>query len=83
MNFEEKASHYVTVTTTDDGNPPMSFSKNITIFLRNVNDQPRNVKLSGYTVDETAPVNHVIGKFSASDEDTGSFITVSSMLMHL
>lgn len=71
LNYEEKSSHQVTVETTDDGTPPLSFSKNITIFLRNVNDQPRGIRLSNYVVNETAPVNFVIGRFSASDEDAG------------
>ena len=64
----------MTVQTIDDGSPPLSFSKNITIFLRNVNDPPRDIRLSNYIVNETAPVNSVIGKFSASDEDTGFFM---------
>ena len=53
--------------------PSLSFTKNITIFLRNVNDKPRDIRLSNYTVPETAPVNYVIGRFSASDEDKGMF----------
>ena len=73
LNFEAKSSHKITVTTTDDGNPPLSFSKNLTIFLRNINDQPRDIRLSNYIVNETAPVDFVIGSFSASDEDEGWF----------
>ena len=76
LNYEEKPSYQVTVKTSDNGNPPLSFSKNITIFLRNVNDQPRDVRLSNYIVNETAPVDFVIGKFSASDEDTGIFMSL-------
>ena len=74
LNYEETSSHYVTVEAMDNGHPPLSVSKNITIFLRNVNDQPRDIRLSNYIVNETAPVNFIIGKFSALDEDTGLFM---------
>lgn len=69
-----QSSHQIIVTTTDDGNPPLSFSKNLTVFLRNVNDKPRDIRLSNGTVAETAPVNFIFGKFTASDEDSGIFL---------
>ncbi|XP_065053229.1 protocadherin Fat 4-like isoform X4 [Rhopilema esculentum] len=74
LNFEEQASHTIQVTTIDNGMPSLSFTKNITIFLRNVNDKPRDIRLSNYTVPETAPVSYVIGRFTASDEDKGQIL---------
>lgn len=71
LNFENKKNHVIQIKTTDDGSPPLSFTKNMTIYLNDVNDRPRDIQLSNYTVQETAPVNHVIGKFTVSDEDNG------------
>ena len=73
LNFESMKSHVIQIRTTDDGSPPLSFTKNLTIYLKDVNDRPRDIRLSNYTVPETAPVNHVIGKFTVSDEDNGKF----------
>lgn len=71
LNFEAENFHQVEIKTTDNGNPPLSFSKNVSIFLRDVNDMPRDVRLSNHMVNETAPVNFIIGKITASDEDKG------------
>ena len=75
MNYEANKQHVITVTTTDNGSPPKSYQKDMTIYVRDKNDRPRNIRLSNYTVAENAPVNTIIGRFRASDEDNGQRFT--------
>ncbi len=79
LNYEKRKYHVIQVKSTDSGSPAKSFTKNFTIQLNDVNDRPRDVVLSNYTVAENAPVNFVIGRFSFADEDEGlSFFTFIS-----
>ena len=71
LNYEKSPMHVIQVTTTDNGLPPLSFAKNFTVYLNNVNDRPHNIQLSKFTVPENASINYVIGSFSAVDEDPG------------
>lgn len=75
LNFEKSSGHQVTVMTTDNGVPPLTLSKNFTVYLRDVNDAPRDITLSNYKVYENAAVNSLIGIFNATDEDFGQTLT--------
>ena len=48
---------------TDNGNPPQSTETTKSITLIDVNDQPRDVKLSSNTVKENAAIGTKIGWF--------------------
>lgn len=77
LNYEGSRSHNVVVRSTDSGTPPMSKDFTVTVFLRDINDQPRALGLSGYTVKENAVQGTIIGTLSVSDEDAGQTITYS------
>ncbi|XP_028399274.1 protocadherin Fat 4-like [Dendronephthya gigantea] len=75
LNYEAKPSHQITVRSADNGNPVLSINATFTINLIDVNDQPRELSLSGNTVKETAKIGTVIGRFSANNEDSGQHLT--------
>ena len=47
------------------------------VSLTNVNDQPRNLRVSGFTIKENSAKGTVVGKLSSTDEDVGQTITYS------
>lgn len=49
----------------------------IDVILRDVNDKPRDIKLSNNKVTENATINTLIGQFSARDEDAGQNLLFS------
>ena len=61
----------------DSGSPPKSIDASFIINVRDVNDRPRALSLSHYTLKENAPLNYVIGTFSATDEDSGQALSFS------
>jgi len=65
------------VIVTDNGLPSQQFTKNLTIHVRNVNDAPRQVSISNFTVYENQPVDTLIGHLTARDEDVGQILTFS------
>jgi len=77
LNFEESSTHQITVIVTDNGLPSQQFTKNLTIHVRNVNDAPRQVSISNFTVYENQPVDTLIGHLTARDEDVGQILTFS------
>lgn len=77
MNYEEQASHTISVRSTDSGSPSKSIEKNFTITINDVNDQPRDLKLSNQAIKEDAPIASMIGQFSARDEDAGQRLVYS------
>ena len=60
---------------TDNGKPAQSLLKNFTVFLNDMNDPPRAITLSNYTVLENQSIGILVGKFSATDEDAGQILT--------
>lgn len=70
LNYEKHSYHVVRVRSTDNGVPPQSVEADLTIHIIDINDRPRDLKLTNHFVKENATVNTLIGKFSASDEDT-------------
>ena len=69
LDYEKATSYTIKVRSIDNGAPPLYKDESFTVNLRDVNDQPRNLQLSGYTMKENAAVNTVIGDLSATDED--------------
>lgn len=62
LNYEAQKSHVIRVKTTDDGTPQLSFEKDFSIYLRDVNDKPRDLQLSDNKVKENATINTLIGR---------------------
>ena len=70
LNYERQNTYKVSVRATDNGNPPQSTEAFLSITLIDVNDRPRNLKLSSNMVKENATIGTKVGQFSATDEDT-------------
>lgn len=62
LNYEAQNRHVIRVKTTDDGTPQLSFEKDFSINLRDVNDKPRDLQLSSNKVKEDAKNNTLIGR---------------------
>jgi hypothetical protein len=75
LNYESSKSHAIVIRSTDNGNPALSKDFTLTITVEDINDPPRNLQLSGYTLREDGPVGTVIGALSSSDEDRGQKLT--------
>ena len=75
INYEEKPNASIRVKTEDNGEPKLSFSKDLTITVDNINDRPRDIRLSANTLLENATKGFIIGEFTATDEDVGQNIT--------
>ena len=71
LNFEDNRFRYVKIQATDNGIPAQSFIQFLSINLKNVNDPPRNIRISSNIVPENASLGFVIGEFKADDEDSG------------
>ena len=69
LNYEKQRFYTLSVRATDNGVPPLNGEANLTISLTDINDRPRNFKLSSNAVKEDAPVGKRIGRFAATDED--------------
>lgn len=78
LNYEASPNSFtVTIRTQDNGSPPLYADFPVRISLTNINDQPRNLKLSGYTIKENSPKDTVVGTLSSTDEDVGQTVTYS------
>ena len=75
FDFETKNSYSVRVRTTDQGG--LSFEKQLTIGVTDVNETPNNLILSNSTVTENQVIGTVVGNFSSTDPDTGNTFTYS------
>ncbi|MBE9220435.1 DUF4347 domain-containing protein [Dolichospermum flos-aquae] len=75
FNFETKNSYSIRVKTTDQGG--LSFEKQLTIGVSNVNETPTNLTLSNNTVAENQIIGTVVGNLSSTDPDTGNTFTYS------
>jgi len=68
-DFETQSSYSILVQTTDAGG--LSYSKNLTININDVNEGPTDLDLSNNSIDENVAANTVVGTFSTTDPDTG------------
>ena len=75
INYELQRSINIRVKTKDSGNPRLSFAKDLTINVNDINDRPRDLQLSSNSLMENATKGFVIGQLTATDEDAGQSIT--------
>ena len=75
FNFETKNSYSIRVKTTDLDK--LSFERQLTIGVSNVNETPTNLTLSNSTVAENKAVGTVVGNLTTTDPDTGNTFTYS------
>jgi hypothetical protein len=75
FDYETKNSYNIRVRTTDQGG--LSFEKQLTIGVTDVNETPNNLTLSNSTVAENQVIGTVVGNLSSTDPDTGNTFTYS------
>ncbi|MFN7734230.1 MAG: cadherin domain-containing protein [Pirellula sp.] len=69
IDFEQKQTHFVRVRSTDAGG---LFTENtFTIRVRDVNEAPLAINVSGGILDENSPLQSVIATLSSLDLDAG------------
>jgi large repetitive protein len=68
-DFEAKSSYTIRLQTTDKGG--LSYEKQLTISVNNLNEAPTSLTLSNNSVAENIGVNGVIGIFTSTDPDLG------------
>ncbi|MFN7840478.1 MAG: Calx-beta domain-containing protein, partial [Pirellula sp.] len=69
FDFEQKSSYLIRVESKDAGN--LTFEKELTISVSNVNERPTDIALSVQSIAENRPVGTTVGTFSTTDPDTG------------
>ena len=86
LDYETEPTVMVTVTVTDDGEPAMSASAEVTIMVTDANDAPTIAVADGETpdgmpasstVDENV-AGAILGEITLSDEDEGQMHTLST-----
>ena len=75
LNYEPQPYYTLVINVRDSGDGHLSKNFAINITLKDVNDSPRNLDLSGRKVQENLPAGTVIGVFTATDEDTLTILT--------
>ncbi len=75
FDFETKNSYSIRVRTTDQGG--LSFEKQLTIGVTNVNESPTNLILSNSNIAENQAIGTVIGNLSTTDPDANNTFTYS------
>src|ERR671925_1250327 len=74
FDFETKSSYTVCVRSTDSGG--LSFDKQFTISVTNVNEPPTDITLSNNSIDENKPSGSLVGNLSqVGDPDSGETYT--------
>ncbi len=73
FDFETKSTYTVTVRATDSG--ALTFDKQFTITVINVNEAPTDIALNNNTVAEGQPAATTVGTLSTSDPDVGNTFT--------
>ena len=62
LDYLKEPELQVVVRATDDGAPPLHVDKLLVIKLEDVNDPPKDIRLSSNTIRENLAANTVIGK---------------------
>nr|WP_242052639.1 calcium-binding protein [Sphaerospermopsis sp. FACHB-1194] len=75
FDFETKNSYSIRVRTTDQGG--LTFEKQLTIGVTNVNESPTNLTLSNTNIAENQAIGTVIGNFTSTDPDANNTFTYS------
>ena len=74
FNFEAQSSYTVCVRSTDSG--ALSFDKQFTISITNVNEPPTDISLDNNNIDENKPSGSLVGNLSqVGDPDSGETYT--------
>src|SRR5205823_2134146 len=74
FNFEVKSSYTICVRSTDNGG--LSFDKQFTISVTNVNEPPTDISLDNNNIDENKPSGSAVGNLSqVGDPDSGETYT--------
>ncbi|XP_074068872.1 protocadherin gamma-B7-like isoform X20 [Macrotis lagotis] len=71
LDREQTPEYNITVTATDKGNPPLSNSKTISLYISDINDNPPLFLQPSYVVyvPENNPSGASIAQISAADDD--------------
>lgn len=75
LNYELEKEHIITVTATDEGG--LSFTKDITIQVTDVNEAPVDIVLSADKIAENSSLETEIGTLTATDVDLNDNCTLS------
>jgi hypothetical protein len=75
FDFETKNSYSIRVRTTDQGG--LTFEKQLTIGVTNINETPTNLNLSNSTIAENQAIGTSVGTFTSTDPDTGNTFAYS------
>ncbi|KAM9376296.1 protocadherin alpha-8-like isoform 2-T2 [Pholidichthys leucotaenia] len=83
LDRENTSLYNVTIVATDEGSPPLSSNRIITVHVSDVNDNaPRFVEpVINVYVKENSPVGSVIHTISAFDSDVGANAKLTYMLL--
>uniref|UniRef100_A0A671WN05 Protocadherin-16 n=1 Tax=Sparus aurata TaxID=8175 RepID=A0A671WN05_SPAAU len=82
LDFESEPAPSVTVIATDSGRPPLSSTAKVDIVLQDVNDNTPVFSSNFYnaSIKENTPAGTCFLEVSATDEDRGSFGSISYTL---
>jgi len=69
LNFELISSYRITITCTDTGTPPLSFSKTFIITVQDRNERPEYLSLTRSSIREDARIGSVVGELQSRDPD--------------
>jgi gliding motility-associated-like protein len=75
FDFEIKSSYSIRIQTSDAGG--LSFQKEFTMTIVNVNEAPTAIALSNATIDENNAIDASIGTLASTDPDAGDSFTYS------
>uniref|UniRef100_A0ABM0GNQ3 Cadherin EGF LAG seven-pass G-type receptor 3-like n=1 Tax=Saccoglossus kowalevskii TaxID=10224 RepID=A0ABM0GNQ3_SACKO len=74
LNFEEKSTHEVTLTVTDEGG--LTLTKVVTVEVVDTNDPPTAIVIpTGTAVYENSPTDTLVAELATIDEDIGQSYT--------
>ncbi|XP_076020962.1 protocadherin alpha-8-like [Genypterus blacodes] len=84
LDRESSPVYNVTITATDEGSPPLSSVRVITVHVSDVNDNaPRFIeRVVNVYVKENSPVGSVISTIKASDPDSGENANLAYSLLN-
>jgi gliding motility-associated-like protein len=72
-DFETKSSYSVRVRTSDQGS--LTFDKEFTITINNLNEAPTDLALSASAINENVAANSTVGALSTTDADASNTFT--------
>lgn len=72
-DFEAKPSYSIRIRTTDQGG--LSFDKQLTVTINNVNEVPTNIVLAPDNINENVPAGTLVGQLSTVDSDQNETFT--------